>query len=57
MSKQFSVPFGVSGLGCVEEEEDQDQIDSSSTAKVDVSNVFGGEAKAPVKRTPSNTYD
>ena len=57
MSKQFSVQFGVSGLGCVEEEEDQDQIDSSSTAKVDVSNVFGGEAKAPVKRTPSNTYD
>jgi hypothetical protein len=55
MSKSLSVQFGVAGLGCVEEEEDQ--IDSSKQPQVDISNVFGGEAKAPVKRTPSNTYD
>ena len=47
--------FGVAGLGCVEEEED-DQIDSTTKPK-DISSVFGGESKPPVKRTPSNTYD
>lgn len=55
MSKSLNVQFGVQGLGSVPEEEDQ--IDSSAPSKVDVSNMFGGECKPAVKRTPSNTYD